>query len=182
MSCLATLSDNYANRIMMNEQAWLPVVNNVVKAMRTETQEVYIHYPDGVKKVISNHVTRQSEDIGTYFCKFFFNMACDENQREYVADNGTPLVMYTMKFCEESATVQHQAALALYNFIYRNQQAHYTANEDGCLELCEIALDNFRGDDTFRRAMSRTIAALQPDGWRGNLAMQFNEFDNEEEK
>ena len=121
------------------------------------------------------NVTRQSVDIAIYGCKLLFNMSCDESNREYVADSGTPLVMYVMKFIEDNATVQHYGVLSLYNFVYRNEPAHYQANEDGAMELCQEVVANFPSDDNLRRAAKRTIAALTAEGWRGNLATSHDD-------
>ena len=42
LGALASLSDNYANRIMMNEKKWMPLVVKLMKMVETETSEVYI--------------------------------------------------------------------------------------------------------------------------------------------
>jgi len=102
-------------------------------------------------------------------------MSCDEANREYVADSGFPLVSYVMKFCEEDCTVQHYGCLAMYNFVYRNEPAHYQANEEGVMDVLNKVLENFAGDDNLRKACKRCIAAMEPEGWRGNLAVKFND-------
>ena len=42
MANLASLTDNYANRIAINEEKWMPRVVKLMKSMETETNEVYI--------------------------------------------------------------------------------------------------------------------------------------------
>jgi len=170
LGALASLSDNYSNRIMMHETNWMSRVVKVMKSVEEETTDVYVRHADGVTKMSVTNVTRQSVDIAVNGCKLLFNMACDESNREYVADSGTPLVMYVMKFVDDNATVQHYGVLALYNFVYRNEAAHFQANEDGAMELCEEVVANFPNDDNLRRAAKRTIKALTPEGWRGNLS------------
>lgn len=141
LGALASLSDNYANRIMMNEKKWMPLVVKLMKMVETETNEVYIRFSDGVKKVTMTSVSRHSIEMSIHGSKLLFNMSCDEANREYVADSGLPLVTYVMKFCSEDATVQHFGCLALYNFVYRNEPAHYQANEEGILDfLKEVRL------------------------------------------
>ena len=51
LGALASLSDNYANRIMINEQNWMSKVVKLMKMMETETNDVYIRFTDGVKKI-----------------------------------------------------------------------------------------------------------------------------------
>ena len=175
MCALATVSDNYANRIMLFEESWMTRVARAMKLMEVETADVYIKFPDGVKKMEISAVTRHSLDIAMYGCKILFNMACDEANREYVADAGTALVLYVMKYCHEDASVQHQGCLALYNFVYRNEHAHFMANEDKAMDVLNACLDNFSSDDNLRRACKRAIAAMEFDGWRGNLSTKFDD-------
>ncbi|GMH84175.1 hypothetical protein TL16_g09839 [Triparma laevis f. inornata] len=175
LGALASLSDNYANRIMMNEKKWMPLVVKLMKMVETETNEVYIRFSDGVKKVTMTSVSRHSIEMSINGSKLLFNMSCDEANREYVADSGLPLVTYVMKFCSEDATVQHFGCLALYDFVYRNEPAHYQANEEGILDFLKEVLSNFGGDDNLRKACKRTIAAMEPEGWRGNLGVKFDD-------
>ena len=175
LGALASLSDNYANRIMINEHKWMPCVVKLMKMVETETSELYIRFSDGVRKIEVTSVSRHSMEIAINGCKFLSNMSCDEANREYVADSGFPLVTYVMKFCLEDPTVAHYGVLALYNFVYRNEPAHYQANEEGVLELLESVLDLHGGDDNLRKACKRCIAAMEPEGWRGNLAVKFDD-------
>lgn len=160
---------------MLNERKWMPVVVKLMKMVETLTDEVYIRYADGVKKVNVTSVSRHSRELAIYGCKLLFNMSCDESNREYLADSGLPLVTYVMKFCSEDPTVQHYGVLALYNFVYRNEPAHYQANEENILGLLDEVLDAFGGDDNLRKACKRTKAAMEPEGWRGNLGVKFDD-------
>ncbi|GMI34837.1 hypothetical protein TeGR_g12017 [Tetraparma gracilis] len=175
LACLATISDNYANRIVINEEKWMPRIVKLMKDMETETNDLYIRFADGVKKIEVTSVTRQSIDLAIFGTKVLFNMSCDEVNREYVADSGSALVLYVMKYCDEDPTVQHWACLALYNFVYRNEPAHTILNEENVLEVLRKVESEFAGDDTLRKACKRTIAAMEPEGWRGNLATKFND-------
>jgi len=130
---------------------------------------------DGVKKMEVTSVTRQSIDLSIYGTKTLFNMSCDEANRDYVADSGSALVVYVMKFCDEDPTVQHYGCLALYNFVYRNEHAHTMLNDENVLDMLRAIEEEFTGDDTLRKACKRAIAAMEPDGWRGNLATNFND-------
>jgi len=175
LSCMASLSDNYANRIVINEEKWMQRVVKLMKNMESETQELYIRFADGVKKLEVTSVTRQSIDLAIFGCKMLFNMSCDEANREYVADSGSALVLYVMKFCDEDPTVQHYGCLSLYNFVYRNEPAHTILVEEDVLDVLHKVELEFAGDDNLRKACKRCIAAMEPDGWRGNLATRFND-------
>lgn len=84
-----------------------------------------------------------------------------------VADDGIALIMYAMRFCKDSPQVQINGCKALYNFVYRCENAHVIATEEDALELVEEALETHTSDSELILIAQRTMRALQPDGWRG---------------
>ena len=81
LGTMASLSDNYANRIMINEHKWMPMVVKLMKMVETETNDVYIRFSDGVRKVEVTNVSRHSIEMAINGCKLLSNMSCDEANR-----------------------------------------------------------------------------------------------------
>mmetsp|Transcript_14129 Transcript_14129/g.16827 ORF Transcript_14129/g.16827 Transcript_14129/m.16827 type:complete len:464 (+) Transcript_14129:1228-2619(+) len=167
---LSQLSDNYAMRREMFKVDWVTPCINAMNNNQENVNEMWVdHGGDrGKVKMIIKEPTRHSIDTCTWACKLFSQMACDNEKRPLVADDGIPLFLLAMKTCPLEGIVQINAIKGIYNCIYRCESAHIIATEEDALSICEELLISFSSDPQLLLLAQRTIRALQPDGWRGS--------------
>lgn len=169
LNVLAVLADNFSLRREMFKEDWVTPMVAAVMACQTDEFELWVDHASGQRaKKTFRKPTRQAAETCAWACKLIAQMACDNNHRARVADDGVPLALHALKFAgEENALVAMNACRAIYNCVYRCEAAHVMATEEDALALVEPLLESFSGDDDVERAASRTVRALQPDGWRG---------------
>ena len=165
---LAQLADNYAMRRELIKEDWTGKTVAAMNGNRMMTREMVVEHGQGRRERIEvKEPSRFAKETCAWTCKLFALMACDNANRQNVADDGMSVVMHAMKFCPDDPLVQMNGCRAIYNFVYRCEAAHTLAEEEDVLDIVEPILENFTSDKELILTAERTLRALQPDGWRG---------------
>ena len=94
-------------------------------------------------------------------------MGYDEKNRDYVAGQGIPAVNHAMTTCEDDALVQAYGCEAIFNFIFRCENAWVQCRDINMLAVVEAAGELDKRDEFLQRRVHNALGALGPEGWLG---------------
>eukprot|EP00904_Undaria_pinnatifida_P001545 jgi/Undpi1/11391/HiC_scaffold_30.g13688.m1 len=106
--------------------------------------------------------------VALHGCRILANMACDAHNRADVARGSIAAVVHVAKVMPEDQVLACAVSAAVYNFVSRQETTHEVVVEAGTQEALQGMLNELEPDDRKEKEMlTRALAALEPDGWRG---------------
>ncbi|CAM9525941.1 unnamed protein product, partial [Phaeothamnion confervicola] len=76
----------------------------------------------------------------TYACRILANVACDEDQRERVAEEAAEAVVRCLRCAPDDPMLVQAGCLALYNLVHMNEAAHAAVVAAGAREATALLL------------------------------------------
>lgn len=162
-NALANLAEEHGNRIALMGFEW---IERLQDAMLTLISGTYVEEENIVV------VPEPAIELAQYGCKLLCYMAYEEGNRDYVAGQGIPAVVHAMTECETDALTQAYGCEALFNFVFRCEQAWVQCQEIGAQHVVEAALELDKRDDYLQRRALNAQKALGPEGWLGRALIR----------
>eukprot|EP00968_Pinguiococcus_pyrenoidosus_P021370 scaffold2771_cov252-Pinguiococcus_pyrenoidosus.AAC.6 len=181
LEVLNSVASRHVNRNVILQQRWSEAFEWSVRSCSKSQTEgnvphsiaVLAQIGDGVSKVVVEEPTQDSLSVCQELCSILAQLAYDVQSRVAVAEIGIDIVLRVLDFVDfKDGLSAIAASRALYNFVYRCEEAHHQTTERNCLRAVEKLLANLRSDDDVVLYATRAKTALEPDGWRGDVELQ----------